>query len=112
MVGNMPPPLEDSCGAEQAHKWVEESCAAQGIPSKLCDPRWRGEMWRSCSRLAEQSCLVQTFQTGVIRLGSNLLRPCTAGPTTMESSKAATTARWRAGEREFHRPLSASELPT
>jgi hypothetical protein len=37
MFGKMPPPLDDSCGAEQAHQWVEESCAAQGIPSKLCD---------------------------------------------------------------------------
>jgi hypothetical protein len=39
VVRSMLPPSGDGSGVVDVHRWVEESCAAQGIPSKVCDPR-------------------------------------------------------------------------
>jgi hypothetical protein len=39
VVGSMLPSSGDGNRAVDVSTWVEESCAAQGIPSRLCDPR-------------------------------------------------------------------------
>jgi hypothetical protein len=70
---------------EQIRAWVEQSCAAQGIPVAVEDPRVIG---RLVDLLAQSS-----RQTARTRAGSKVERPRTAGPTTARSSIAETTAR-------------------
>ena len=64
--------------------WVERTCAAQGIPTKLYDPR-----------VIEQvvKLVGQARQTGSTRSASKAPRPRIAGRTTARSSTAATIER-------------------
>ena len=39
VIRNELPPSGDGGEVVDVHSWVEESCAVQGIPSKVCDPR-------------------------------------------------------------------------
>jgi len=69
---------------ELARQWVERTCAAQGVPSKVTD------------RVAIGTVVVllgQSRQTGSIRSGSKRVRPRMAGRTMARSRTAATIAR-------------------
>jgi hypothetical protein len=65
--------------------WLERSCAAQGVPVKVADPRIIAAV---VSLLPQAS-----FQAGSTRSGSKAVRPRTAGRTTARSSTAATIER-------------------
>jgi hypothetical protein len=69
---------------EVARQWVERTCQAQGIPSKVTDREAIGTV---------VVLLGQSRQTGSTRSGSNRVRPRTAGRTMARSRTAATIAR-------------------
>jgi hypothetical protein len=55
---------------EMARRWLDRTCAAQGVPVEVEDP----------ATLAKVVALLgQTRQTGSTRSGSKTLRPRTAG---------------------------------
>lgn len=70
--------------AEIVQAWVERTCALQGLPAKLDDPR-----------VIEQivKLVGHARQTGSTRSASNVPRPRIAGRTTARSSTAATIER-------------------
>ena len=70
---------------EQIRAWVEASCAAQGIPVAIEDPRI---IARLVDLFAQSS-----RQTASTRRGSKVERPRTAGRTTARSSIAETIER-------------------
>lgn len=69
---------------DEVRAWVERTCAAQGLPPKVCDP---------VAVAGIAVLLGQSRQTGSTRSGSKAVRPRTAGQTTARSRTAATTAR-------------------
>ncbi len=71
-------------GPDEVRAWVERTCAAQGVPVKVRDPRV----------IPDTVALIgQSRQTGSMRSGSKRVRPRTARRTIARSSTAATIAR-------------------
>ena len=70
---------------ERIRAWVEASCAAQGIPVEIEDPRI---IARLVDLLGQSS-----RQTARTRRSSKVPRPGTAGSTTARSSTADTIER-------------------
>jgi len=70
---------------EVVRAWLERTCAAQGVPVKVSDPRI---VARVVALLGQDS-----RQTGSIRAGSKVVRPRTAGRITARSKSAATIER-------------------
>ena len=70
---------------EQVRAWVEQSCAAQGIPVAVEDARI---IARLVDLLAQSS-----RQSASTRSGSKVARPRTAGRTTARSRSADTIER-------------------
>jgi hypothetical protein len=70
--------------AESARTWVEQTCAAQGVPVKVTN---------AGAVEGVAVLLGQTRQTGSNRAGSKRFRPRTAGATTTRSRTEATIAR-------------------
>jgi hypothetical protein len=68
--------------------WVEASCASQGVPVKVCDLA----VVETVAGLLDCR-IAQRRQRGVMREGSKVARPLTAGPTVARSRRAATIAR-------------------
>ena len=69
---------------ENVRAWLERSCAAQGVPVKVTDPRI----------LAKVAGIVQASrQTASMRAGSKVLRPRAAGRTMARSVSAETMER-------------------
>ncbi len=69
---------------DQARRWAERTCEAQGVPVKVTDRTAIGEV---------VVLLGQSRQTGSMRSGSKRVRPRTAGCTRARSKTAATIAR-------------------
>jgi hypothetical protein len=65
--------------------WLERTCAAQGVPVKVADPR----IIAAVASLVPQA----SRQTGSTRSGSKVVRPRVAGPTTARSRTAETIER-------------------
>ena len=69
---------------DQARRWAERTCEAQGVPLKVTDR----------TAIAEVVVLLgQSRQTGSMRSGSKRVRPRTAGCTKARSKTAATIER-------------------
>ena len=78
-------PQRDQIRPEMVRAWLIRTCAAQGVPVKVADPR---VIARVVALLPQPS-----RQTGSIRPGSNAVRPRTAGRMTARSRTAPTIAR-------------------
>lgn len=74
--------------AEEVAAWVRASCARQRVAVKLSDPA----VVETVAGLLDCR-IAQRRQSGVMRDGSNAVRPLTAGPTVARSKRAATMAR-------------------
>ena len=76
--------LEVKITPEVVTAWVEDSCAAQGVPVKVTDPL-------TVRRVA--AILGQDRQSASTRAGSKLPRPRTPGRMVARSSTAPTIER-------------------
>jgi hypothetical protein len=70
---------------EVVRSWLKRTCAEQGVPVKVADPR----IIAAVASLLPQA----SFQTGSTRSASKVARPGTAGRTIARSSTAETIAR-------------------